>query len=397
MDDQPRIAVVGGGIGGLAAAGFLHLAGVASTVYEQASQLTEVGAGIVVAPNAARLLRRLGVMDGFLPSAVRLEVGWEFRRWEDGTVLSAEDLTERCAALYGEEMYTVHRADILDAVRSAVPEASIRLGKKCVRIDDPDGRPRLSFSDGSTETADLVIGADGIHSIARGVVADVARATYSGLCAFRGLVPADRAPAFARRSTQTLWIGPDHHLVHYPVSAGRYVNLVAFAPDSDDAIESWSATATVEEFLAEFEGWDQRVTDLISAAGTPGRWALMDRPPLQRWTRGRVTLLGDAAHAMYPFFAQGAAQAIEDAAVMARCIADGLGDVDGALDRYEAHRIQRANRLQEVSRARAHVNHLPDGREQRERDASFAHADPLESSGWIYAYDPAIALADEQT
>ncbi|QKW38190.1 FAD-dependent monooxygenase [Actinomadura sp. NAK00032] len=392
--DGPRVAIVGGGIGGLAASAFLRREGIPATVYEQASQLREVGAGLVVAPNTARLLRRLGVLDAFAARAVRLDVGWEFRRWRDGTVLSAEDLASACERLYGEHTYTAHRADLLDVLRSLVPGGGLRLGEQCVEVTvRADGRPVLRFAGGESVQPDVVIGADGIHSVVRGAITASAPATYSGICAFRALVPSGRAPAFARRSAQTLWIGPDHHLVHYPVSAGRSVNLVAFAPARDDAVESWTATATVEEFLHEFEGWDPRLTALIRAAGTPGRWALLDRAPLRSWSEGAVTLLGDAAHPMFPFFAQGAAQAIEDAAVLARCLADDPADPPRALRRYERLRIPRTTRLQEVSHARSHVNHLPDGPEQQARDDSFADADPLVANAWIYDYDPDDALA----
>ncbi|GAA2851565.1 FAD-dependent monooxygenase [Actinoplanes cyaneus] len=377
-----RIAVVGCGIGGLAAAGFLHRAGLAVTVYEQARELRTVGAGLMVAPNAARLLRRLGVLERLRRTAVRLDVGWEFRRWRDGTVLSAEDLTS-CEQLYGEHTYTVHRADLLDVLRSCVPAEAIRLGRRCVGVD-PCG-PLVRFADGAVAEADVVVGADGVHSVLRGPAA----VTDSGLCAFRALVPADRAPPFARRPAQTLWIGPGHHLVHYPISAGRLVNVVAVAPARERRAESWTATATVEEFLGEFAGWDDRLGELIRAGGTPGRWALLDRAPLPRWTSGRVTLLGDAAHPMFPFFAQGAAQAIEDAAVLARCLGEGAADPAAALRRYEELRIPRTSRLQAVSHARSHVNHLPDGPEQRARDEALAAGDPLVASGWIYGYDPA--------
>jgi salicylate hydroxylase len=183
-------------------------------------------------------------------------------------------------------------------------------------------------------------------------------------------------------------VGPGHHLVHYPISAGKFVNLVAFAPAGDYTTESWTATATVAELLAEFAGWDQRLISLVRAAGTPGRWALLDRAPLTWWTRGAVTLLGDAAHPMFPFFGQGAAQAIEDGAALARCLAANPADPSAALRRYEELRIPRTTRLQEVSHARAHVNHLPDGPEQRARDASFKDTDPLTASAWIYAHDP---------
>lgn len=391
----PAIAIVGGGIGGLATSAFLRREGIPASVYEQAPAMKAVGAGLVVAPNAVRQLRRLGVMEGFSRQAVRLDTGWEFRRWQDGTVLSAEDLASACERLYGEHTYTTHRADLLDVLRSAVPGNAVRLSKRCVDLTVREsGRPVLRFADGGIAEPDVVIGADGIHSVVRSTIAEASPATYSGICAFRALVPSERAPVFARRNAQTLWIGPDHHLVHYPVSAGRLVNLVAFAPAGDDAVESWTATATVEEFLAEFEGWNPRLTELIRAAGTPGRWALLDRAPLRRWSKGPVTLLGDAAHPMFPFFAQGAAQAIEDAAVLARCLAGDLGNPPRALIRYERLRIPRTRRLQEVSHARSLTNHLPDGPEQRARDKSFAEADPLVANGWIYSYDLDDALAE---
>ncbi|HSF26175.1 MAG TPA: FAD-dependent monooxygenase [Actinomycetes bacterium] len=392
--EQPRIAIVGGGIGGLAAAAFLHRVGLASTVYEQAHELGEVGAGLVVAPNAARLLRRLGVLDSLVKTAVKLEVGWEFRRWRDGEVLSAEDLSAACEDLYGEHTYTAHRADLLNAVRSAVPDAFIRLGKRCVGLDSEGPHPVLRFADDTSVSADVVIGADGIHSVTRGALVESGDPTSSGLCAFRSLVPVADAPAFARRQAQTLWIGPGHHLVHYPISSGAFVNLVAFAPAGDYSVESWSATATTAEFLAEFEGWDPRLGELIRAGGTPGRWALLDREPLQRWSFGPVTLLGDAAHPMFPFFAQGAAQSIEDAVVLAQCLAEDTSEPARALARYEAVRRERATRIQRASHARSDINHLPDGPAQAERDKSFTAADPLVANGWIYGHDPEAALRE---
>jgi salicylate hydroxylase len=391
-ESTAEIVILGGGIGGLAAAAFLHRAGLPAAVYEQASELREVGAGLVVAPNAARLLRRLGVLEQFTRRAVRLDIGWEFRRWQDGTVLSAENLAAACERLYGEHTYTAHRADLLDVIKSAVPPGTIHLGRRCVGLASRGDRPVLHFEDGQVAEADVVIGADGTHSVVRHALAGPTPATYSGICAFRSLIPASRAPSFARRPAQTLWIGPGHHLVHYPVSAGSLVNLVAFAPAAEDTPESWTATATVGEFLAEFESWDPRLASLIRAGGTPGRWALLDRAPLPRWSDGPVTLLGDAAHPMFPFFGQGAAQAIEDAAVLARCVADGLGDPVGALHRYETLRIPRASRLQQLSHARSDLNHLPDGPEQLARDRSLAAADPLVANGWIYGYDPYAEL-----
>lgn len=389
-----RIAIVGGGIGGLATAAFLWRAGLTSTVYEQAPALGEVGAGLVVAPNAARALRKLGVMDRLCERAVQLDTGWEFRRWEDGSVLSSENLSANCKRLYGEQTYTVHRADLLRAIASSVPLQAIRLGHKCVGLDQRHGVLQLTFANGQQAETDIVVGADGIHSVVRSALFGTAPVTYSGMCAFRSLVPADEAPEFARRPAQTLWIGPGHHLVHYPISAREQVNLVAFAPAGDYTVESWTATATVEEFLAEFCEWDPRLTALIRASGTPGRWALLDRAPLTRWSEGRATLLGDAAHPMFPFFAQGAAQAIEDAAVLARCLVDGIDDPAEALRRYERIRIDRTTRIQTVSHDRARLNHLPDGPEQRQRDAAFVQNDPLIANGWIYGYDSDVALEE---
>src|SRR5882757_2324908 len=178
-----EIAIIGGGIGGLAAAAFLHRAGLAATVYEQAARLGEVGAGVVVAPNAVRLLRALGVLDAFEERAVPLETGWEFRRWQDGTVLSAEDLATKCERLYGERTYTAHRADLLDAIRRAVPAASLRLGSRCVALGQDGSRHTLTFSGGERVEADVVIGADGIHSMVRAALTAPVPPTYSGLCA----------------------------------------------------------------------------------------------------------------------------------------------------------------------------------------------------------------------
>jgi salicylate hydroxylase len=389
--DTPRIAVVGGGIGGLAACAFLRRAGLQATVYEQAPQLGEVGAGLVVAPNAVRLLRRLGVMEDFLRYAVALEWGWEFRRWDNGAVLSVERLEGVCERLYGERTYVTHRAHLLDAVKAALPDDWVRLGVRCTEVVADRDRPRLRFADGSSVDADIVIGADGAHSVVRAAITEPSPPRDSGVGAFRALVPAERAPELARRRAQTLWLGPGRHLVHYPIHSEQTVNLVAFAPAAEDTEESWSATASVEEFLAEFADWDPRLTELIRAAGTPGRWALLDRAPLERWSIGRATLLGDAAHPMFPFYAQGAAQAIEDAATLAACLANGRDHPEEALKHYEAVRIERTTRIQELSHSRVESNHLPDGPGQQARDADLAKADPLVRNGWIYDYDAEAA------
>jgi salicylate hydroxylase len=383
-----RVAIVGGGLGGLAAAAFLHQAGVPAAVYEQARELREVGAGIMVPPNAARMLRRLGVLDAFARRGIRLDIGWEFRRWQDGTVLSAQDLNARSAKLYGEDSYTAHRADLLDVIKGAVPADDVHLGKRLTGFSVSGAGVRLEFAGGDRTEADVLVGADGIHSVVRGVLTSPTPPTPSGLSAFRALVPAASAPDYARRRAHVVWLGPGRHVVHYPVSGGDLINVVAIAPAGGYTTESWTATTTVDEFLAEFEGWDDRLTSLIKASRTPGRWALLIRAPLPRWTWGPVTLLGDAAHPMLPFLGQGAAQGFEDAAVLASCLASDQADPRQALRSYESERIDRASRVQRGSSARADYNHLPDGPGQRARDEELRSADPLAGNAWIYSYDP---------
>jgi salicylate hydroxylase len=387
------IAVVGGGIGGLAAAAFLRRAGLAATVYEQAPALGEVGAGLVVAPNAARLLRRLPAAAGLERAGVALETGWEFRRWADGSVLFAQHLGTACVGRYGEHTWTMHRADLLQVLHSALPPEAIETGRRCTgATQDADG-VTLTFSSGPAVRTEVLVAADGIHSVLREQVTTASPPRESGLCAWRSLVPAGAAPPLARRPVQTLWLGHRHHLVHYPVRGGELVNVVAFSPATPEAAESWSATGRVEDFAAEFAGWDPRVGQLIAAAGHVGRWSVLDRAPLPRWMNGRIALLGDAAHPMLPFFAQGAGQAIEDAAALAACLVTGSWDPPAALARYEQVRLARASRVQEASRGRLAHHHLPDGPRQQARDAAFASEDPLSHNDWIYAYDAERAAA----
>jgi salicylate hydroxylase len=387
-----RIAIVGGGLGGLAAALFLRHAGLEATVYEQALELREVGAGIVVSPNLVRALDRLGLAGRLPEFAVRLEAAWEFRRWQDGRVLFVQPMGDQCERLYGAHCYVAHRADLLSLLMQALPPQLLQLDRRCVELDRHDDEVTLGFvgRDGTkTRTSvDVVIGADGIHSTVQSAVASRIDARFSGLCAFRCLVPADKAPAMSLRPVQSLWLGPGRHFVHYPIRGGSLVNVVAIVPAGSWRIESWNADGEISDLSAEFHGWDEQVQQLIVSASSTKRWALYDRDPLERWSVGRVTLLGDAAHAMQPFFAQGAAQAIEDALVLAACLrgADRTS-APRALQRYEQIRRPRASQVQLMSRGREVRNHLPDGPEQQQRDAELASGDPLRQSAWLYGHD----------
>jgi salicylate hydroxylase len=345
-----------------------------------------------------RPLRELGLLDALEGFCVRLEAAWELRRWQDGQVLFSQPMGEVCERLYGAHCYVAHRADLLALLRHALPESALRLDHRCIEITQDAREVNLVFASKTNTktrcTADLVIGADGIHSSVKESIVPKTDARFSGLCAFRCLVPRAQAPAMALRPVQTLWLGPGRHFVHYPISGGRMVNVVAIVPAGAWRTESWTAEGKVEDMACEFVGWDERLQQLIASATDTKRWALYDRSPLERWSAGRISLLGDAAHAMLPFFGQGAAQAIEDAAVLATCLRDAAPDsAPQALQRYEAIRRPRASQVQLMSRGKEERNHLPDGPAQRQRDAELARGDPLRDSAWLYGHDLASDLA----
>ncbi len=392
MNPALNIAIVGGGLGGLALALALRQRGMDATVYEMAGARREVGAGIVVPPNMVHVLAPLGLAEALPRFAVRLEQAWEFRRWDDGRVLFVQQMGDECVRRYGAACYVAHRADLLALLQDALPPGVLRLGQRCTAMAQDAEGVDLDFTDADGATrrvrAHLAIGADGIHSVLNPRVVPPEAARFSGLTAFRCLVPAEAAPAMALRPVQTLWLGPGRHFVHYPISSGRLVNVVAIGPAGDWRTESWTAAGDVAEMRASFAGWDARLMQLIDAATETRRWALYDRTPLPRWVQGRVALLGDAAHAMLPFFAQGAAQALEDALVLAACL-DGTDPpgVPAALERYDAIRRPRAARVQLMSRGREVRNHLPDGPEQQARDEALQRGDPLADSAWLYGHD----------
>ncbi|MBB2914433.1 salicylate hydroxylase [Streptosporangium becharense] len=393
-----KIAIVGGGLGGLTAALLLRQAGVDAVVYEQTAELREVGAGIVVGPNMARPLARAGLGEELASFAVPLDAAWEFRRWEDGRVLFSQPMGEECRRLYGIDCYVAHRADMLAMLLRALPAEAVRTDRRLETLHQDGEQVELVFTDSrgekTTATADAVIGADGIHSTVRPLLVEEEKPRFSGLCAYRLLVDAEQAPELVLRRVQTLWLGPGRHFVHYPIRDKKLVNIVATVPAGDWRIESWTAEGRIEDLAREFETWDPRVRELIASADSTKRWALYDRSPLPRWTDGRVTLLGDAAHSMVPYFGQGAAQAVEDAAVLAGCLREATRDTVGAaLLRYEEIRRPRATQVQLMSRGREVQNHLPDGPEQVERDAALIDGDPLRQNAWLYGYDTEEALA----
>ena len=381
-----RVGIAGGGLGGLSAALFLLRAGVGEVrVFERRRSLAEIGAGIQIAPNAVRLLQRLGLGEALRDVAVPFEVAWEFRRWEDGRVLFSQTFGAEGEARFGAPYLAVHRAQLMYVLAEAVPPGVVELGHEVTGLDDD----RFVFAGGSlSEPFDVLVGADGIHSVVRGAIAGPGSPQFTGLAAYRALVPAEEAPEFARRPVCSIWLGPRRHFVHYPVSAGEQVNLVTANPAGDWREESWTAPGTVPDFLSQFAGWDASVLQLIGAARETRRYAFYAREPITSWVSGRVALLGDAAHPMLPFFAQGAGQAIEDGAVLAGCLRGvSASEVPAALTRYESLRVQRATRVQRMSGERREHHHMDDGPDQVARDAELISQDPASVNEWLYGHD----------
>jgi salicylate hydroxylase len=383
-----RAAVVGGGIGGLVAALALRQAGLDVRVFEQAPAVGTVGAGIQLAPNATRVLDALGV----LPAVRRIAVeptAFEFRRWDDGRLLSSTPLGAAMVADYDAPYLHAHRGDLVAVLSDAVRAAAVpvEVGVRCVDVLPGERGAELRFAGGRRETADLVIGADGIHSVVRHAILGAAEARFTGHVAFRGLIPAERVAGLPLEHTSTVRMGPGRHCVHYFVSAGRLLNVVCVIEEDAWTRESWTDHGDTAELRAAFSDWDPVVRAVIDELDAPLKWALFDRLPFDRWSKGPVTLLGDACHPMLPYGAQGAAQAIEDAWALAACLRDDH-DVPVALARYEALRHERTARVQAISRGNATRFHLPDGPEQQARDAAIAVGNGLSPDlDWLYGFD----------
>ncbi|MGC2199785.1 MAG: FAD-dependent monooxygenase [Stellaceae bacterium] len=384
-----RIAVIGGGIGGLTAAVALRQAGFEVDVYEQAPELTEVGGGINMAPNATRVLRRLGLAEGLDREGVR-PLGTHQRRWQDGRTLQKAPLNPLCEELYGAPHMTIHRADLLDVLAAAFPAERVHLGRRLISVTDRGNSAEARFDNGVTITADVVVGADGIHSAVRAALFGEEAPAFARCVAYRGLVPAERIAELGLELGNQSWLGPGGHLVHYFVSGGRLLNFVGWTEHDSWNREDWTDRATVARALAAFADWHAQVRTIIAAAETCFIWALFDRDPLPRWSVGCTTLLGDACHPMYPFMGQGAAMAIEDGTALAACLR-AIRDPAEALLHYERMRLPRVTRLQQMSRANKIRFHLPDGPEQQARDTEWARAGDRSPDilRWLYDFNPA--------
>ncbi len=368
MAKPPSVAIVGAGMGGLATAAALRQIGIEARVYEQAAQFARIGAGIQIGCNAMKVLREFGLeprlrANSFYPRS------WNNRDWRTGEVKFDMIFGESAEKKFGAPYLLAHRGDLHAALASAVPAECISLNHRLVGLDEVAGGVRLRFANGATATADAVIGADGVHSIVREILFGTSPVNFTGRIAYRTTYPAALLNG-QKIEDCTKWWGEDRHIVIYYVKPDRSeVYFVTSQPEPDFRIESWSAKGDVRELRAAFEGFNSEVTKVLAACPDVHKWAIVDRDALARWAERNVTLLGDACHPMTPYMAQGAAMAIEDAAVLSRCL-EGV-DCDGvanAFRRFEATRRGRTTRVQETSRTNTWLKDKTD-------------------ADWVYAYD----------
>lgn len=388
------IGIVGAGLGGLTAAIALRNAGFEATIYEQSSVFAEVGAGIQIGPNAVKVLRALGLENGLanFGAKPRNHVG---RSWRSGRVLFKSATGTTCLERFGAPFYQVQRSDLHSHLRAALPANAIHLGKRCVGIDATPDKAVLRFDDGSRADHDVVVGADGIHSAVRGILFGSQEPRFTGVICWRGQVDASRLPAGMIPPDSLNWMGPGGCVVHYYVRPGRLVNWIAHRKIDLWAEESWSLEGDKDELIGAFPGWHDSLHTLFQATERCYKWAMLDRDPLACWSQGRVTLLGDAAHPMLPFLAQGGAMAMEDGFVLAECLHRGTHDVPAALHEYESLRKDRTTRVQLGSRARSDMCQTISPLAQWRRDLGFLFNQifrpgaAIQKADWIYGYDVA--------
>jgi len=368
MAGSLRIAIVGAGMGGLATAAALRRVGIEVAVYEQATQFARIGAGIQIGCNAMKVLRELGLerrlrAQSFYPRS------WNNRDWRTGEIKFDMIFGESAERKFGAPYLLAHRGDLHAALATAVPAECVKLGHKLVGLDEVGDSVRLSFASGATALADAVVGADGVHSLVREILFGTSPVNFTGRIAYRTTYPAALLGG-ERIDDCTKWWGEDRHIVIYYVKPDRSeVYFVTSQPEPEFRIESWSAKGDVRQLRAAFKGFDPRVENVLAACPDVHKWAIVDRDALPRWAERNVTLLGDACHPMMPYMAQGAAMAIEDAAVLSRCFEGVEPDgVANAFRRFEASRRDRTSRVQETSRTNTWLKEKTD-------------------TDWVYAYD----------
>ena len=393
-EDGP-VLIAGGGIGGLTAALECARQGIPAAVFEQAQAFSDVGAGIQLSPNPSRVLLSLGLGEA-LETVAFLPEGTEFRHWKTGKLISFNPLGPTALQKYGAPYYHIHRADltrVLADAAAAEPGVTLHRNTRVSAFEETGDGVQVQ-TDAGTVSGRALIGADGIHSVVREGLFGAESPTFTGNVAWRGLVPADRLPRGLIHPVAGVWWGPGKHFVHYYVRSGELVNCVCVVEKDGWEVESWTERGDQAELKQDFTGWHETIQALIDNMDPDAcfRWALFDRPPMPRWSRGRVTLLGDACHPTLPFMAQGAAMAIEDAAVLARCLSGGDA-IPAAFERYEGLRRARTAGIQTGSRRNAKVFHMRGIQAwARNRAAGRARAGVMDT---LYRYDALTAAAGD--
>ncbi len=398
MSTPRKAVVVGAGIGGLTAALALLERGIDVEVYEQSNELKEVGAGIQISSNGTRVLFALGLEAALAKVQVRPERR-ELRHWSTGETWNWFDLGDKNVERFGTPHLMFHRADLHDLLAGAVrarKRDAITLNKRCLAVASQAGHADATFVDGSTVRAPYVIGADGIHSTVRVCLFGPSKPIFTSCIAWRGLIPMQKLPPRLARMVGTNWLGPHGNVLHYPVRRGEIMNFVSTSERDDWQIESWSTVGTRQELRNDFRDWHPDVQVMIDQIETPYKWALMIREPMPTWSKGRVTLLGDACHPTLPFLGQGGVMAIEDGYVVAACLDKYFAEPDVACARYEEIRKERTAavvRKASENKASAFAPSLADkDRVAEEVAREWQQVRRRERLEWLYNYD-ATAIA----
>jgi salicylate hydroxylase len=379
--DRKKILIAGAGIGGLSAALALLRRGIEADVFEQSARLGDVGAGIMLTPNATRTLAQLGVESELLGVSIEPEASI-YRRFDSGELMLSAPLRGVMEPRHGAKYLHIHRADLHAILVAAVR----RLSPDCIHLDRTLADYRqdaagvtAQFADGTRAIGDALIGCDGARSTVRERTFGGTTPSFTGQVAWRGVVPSNGLPASVTAPASTIWIGEDRHIVQYPLRGGRAINYVALVAKAAWQEEGWNRRSAVGEVVAEFADFHPDVQQLLQATPAENcfKWGLHDRDPLAAWTRGRVTLLGDAAHPTLPFMAQGAAMSIEDGAILSRAI-ERADSLEAGLQQYERLRLGRTSAIVLRSRAATQLYQRLIGDKQEERSQGMAE---------IYDYD----------
>ncbi len=389
-----KVIISGAGIGGLTAALCLLERGFEVEVLEQASALEPVGAGIQLSANATRVLCQLG-LQAALERWTGRPAAKVIRLWDTGQEWQLFDFAAESTERYGYPYMTLYRPDLhdvlVDALNARAPGA-LKLGARVTDVAQDGARATATLESGAVIAGDVLVGADGVHSVTRERLIAADRPRFSGCIAWRGVIPIERLPASMQENKGVNWVGPGGHVVHYPVHAGQLVSFTGIVETGVWTRESWTEEGSIEECRRDFAGWHADIQAFVRELDRPLRWAMMIRDPLANWTSGRVTLLGDAAHPTLPFLAQGAAMAVEDGRVLARALDAHRDAPERALRVYQATRIERTTRIVLGSAAntkRFHNPELgnPEGAAQYVR-REWEPAKVRERYDWLFAYEP---------